>query len=88
MRVPDVADRLRQKAEEHADAELAELADHLRRRRPVRRADPFSAKVTDELRDKMRAFAKANPNLPYAAIAQVHGVNIGRVSEALAGFRR
>lgn len=87
MRVPEVADRLRVLAEGENLPELAALADHLRRRRPVRKAEPVSAKMTDELRDKIRAFAKANPSLPYAAIAQVHGVNIGRISEALRGFR-
>ena len=88
MRVPEVADRLRALSSETGNAELAALADHLRRRRPVRRADPVSAKMTDELRDGIRAYAKDNPTLTYAAIAGVFRVNIGRVSEALAGFRR
>ncbi len=88
MRVPEVADRLRVLAEGENLPELATLADHLRRRRPVRRADPVSAKMTPELRDGIRAYAKDNPTLTYAAIAGVFRVNIGRVSEALAGFRR
>ncbi|SFF77087.1 hypothetical protein [Methylobacterium sp. yr596] len=88
MRVPDVADRLRLLSSETGNDELAALADHLRRRRPVRRADPVSAKMTPELVAKIQDYAKANPSQPYSVIATMHGVNIGRVSEALAGFRR
>ncbi|WP_455396317.1 hypothetical protein [Methylobacterium sp. Gmos1] len=87
MRVPEVADRLRVLAVGENLPELAALADHLRRRRPVRKAAPASTPMADELRDGIRDFAKANPTMTYAAIAGVYRVNIGRVSEALAGFR-
>lgn len=87
MRVPEVADRLRVLAAGENLPELAVLADHLRRRRPVRKAKPVSAPMTEELRDGIRAYAKANPTLTYAAIAGVYRVNIGRISEALRGFR-
>ena len=87
MRVPEVADRLREKAAEHSDPELVALADHLRRRRPVRRAKPTSKPMTPDLEAKIVAYAKPNPALTYAAISRVFSVNIGRISEALRGFR-
>lgn len=87
MRVPEVADRLRELAVEKALPELAGLADELRRRRPVRKAKPVSAPMTEERKAQIRAYAKANPTLTYAAIASLFKVNIGRISEALRGFR-
>ncbi|WP_281287256.1 hypothetical protein [Methylobacterium terricola] len=44
--------------------------------------------MTPELEAKIQDYARLNPSQPYSVIATMHGVNIGRISEALRGFRR
>jgi S-adenosylmethionine:diacylglycerol 3-amino-3-carboxypropyl transferase len=43
--------------------------------------------MTEELRTAIRAYWNARPNASNQEIATVFGVNVGRVSESLAGFR-
>jgi hypothetical protein len=43
-----------------------------------------SAKSTPELRAEIREYVKRNPNVPSQHVAIHFGVNLGRVSEALA----
>ncbi|QEE37961.1 MULTISPECIES: hypothetical protein [unclassified Methylobacterium] len=87
MTIPEIAARLRAKSQEDGDSELASLADELRRRAPVRRAPITSRRMTPQLRGDIRRYASDNPTIPYAEIGRHFGVNGGRVSETLAGFR-
>ena len=43
-----------------------------------------SARVTPELRAQIREYVEKNPNVPSQHVAIHFGVNLGRVSEALA----
>ena len=87
MRIPEITKRLREIAEELGHEELAQLADELPRRAPVRRAPVSSRRMTPELSDKIRQHAEANPTESYIAIGRHFDVNPGRVSEIMAGFR-
>lgn len=87
MRIPDVADRLREMAAEHQLGELNILADALRRRPPIRRAPNSSRRMTPELRRQIRRYAAAHPGETYRQIGERFDVNVGRVSETLAGYR-
>jgi hypothetical protein len=87
MTIPEVAERLREKAAEIGDAELTRLADELRRRRAARKASARSTPMTDELADEIRAYRREHPKVPQALIAIAFGINQGRVSEALHGKR-
>lgn len=87
MRLPEIADRLREKAEQTGDGELTQLADAMSRRRPVKRATPRSARMTDTLRDQIRAYVRANPSKSQLEVSRVFNVNPGRISEATRGFR-
>lgn len=84
---PEIASRLRELSEIHAIPELSSLAAQMRRRPPVRKAEPTSAPMTDELAVSIKAYAKANPGLSFTAIGRIFTVNIGRVSEVLNGDR-
>lgn len=87
MKIPEVRDRLRELAVEHGIDELEILAEALRRRPPVRVAERRAEPMTEELRVAIRAYFKARPTASNQEIATVFGVNPGRVSESLAGFR-
>ena len=87
MTIPEVAERLREKASQSGDEELALLADQLRRRRRARRAEAASARMTTKLKDDICAFAAQHPEASQATIAAIFLVNQGRVSEALHGKR-
>lgn len=84
MTVPEVRVRLNQLAVSLACPELALLAFQLHRRPYVRKAPAQRRGVPH---DEIRAYAAAHTDLDYMGIASALGVNTGRVSEALAGFR-
>lgn len=85
--IPQIRERLHEKAIEHGDPELAELAEQTRRRAPCRQT-PTARKGLDEtLAERIRAYAEAHPTTSQHDIANVFGTNSGRVSEALAGYR-
>lgn len=88
MKIPDVQNRLRELAHVHGINELSTLADQLSRRRPKHVAPKSSATLTDELADRIRAYKAANPNATYMQTAIRFGVNVGRISEVLRGFRQ
>lgn len=88
MRIPEIQERLREKAAEHKDPELDLLASELTRRSPSSRAKITSARMTPELADAIRAYSRAHPDAAQASIASIFNVNPGRVSEALAGHRK
>lgn len=86
MRIPEIADRLRDLAAERGLPELAGLADELRRR-PSQRAPARSTPMSDELAADIRWYAARYPGLSQAEIAKKCGCNQGRVSEVLKGKR-
>ena len=76
-------------------AELAAIIDRLNvlqaeiARRPAKRRAPVtSVPATPELKQKIKAYAKAHPSKSLAEIGRVFHVNGGRVSEALSGKRK
>jgi hypothetical protein len=94
MRIPAVANRMRDIAEHIQDEfpaesnELLELAGELRRRSPTGpRAPATSTPMTAELADEIREFAEANPTMSQQDVGVVFNVNHGRISEVLKGKR-
>ena len=87
MKLPEIADRLRELSVELSCTELAGLADEMQRRSPVRRAPNASARMTPQLRADIRRHAHAFPDKTFADIGRVFNVNAGRVSETMAGYR-
>lgn len=87
MRLPDIANRLRELSKELNCPELNGLADEMGRRPPGQRAPPTSERMTDSLREKIRAMKEAEPELSQAEIGKRLNVNPGRVSETLKGKR-
>ncbi len=87
MRIPEIQNRLRDLAKETGLEELSALADSLSRRKPKRQGNVASTPMSDDLRERIREMAMANPDLPQSRIAAAFNVNPGRVSESIAGFR-
>jgi hypothetical protein len=87
MRLPEVASRLRELANELDCGELSDLADEIGRRSPRQRAPTSSVPMTDALRERIRAMKAAEPDLSQAEIGRRLNLNPGRVSEALRGKR-
>jgi hypothetical protein len=94
MKIPEVAVRIRQIAEqiERYDPilakELLTLADELKRRPPSVRSTVTSSHITPKLISEIQQFSEENPLLSYQTIAKKFNVNPGRVSEALRGKRQ
>jgi hypothetical protein len=92
MKIPEVAVRMREIAEEIKTqyptlaTEMIRLAGELKRRPPIRSA-VTSTHITPKLIGEIQEFADANPHLSYQGIARKFNVNQGRVSEALRGKR-
>ena len=82
MRVPEVQARLKEIV-----VELSELADELSRRKPVMRGDATSKPMTSAMKQAVRDLHNERPNMSQMDIARTLGINIGRVSETLAGKR-
>lgn len=61
------------------------LAEETRRRSPVRRAP--RQKYSRLSQQQLTAFFAAHPNADYMTAANAFNSNIGRVSEALTGYR-
>jgi hypothetical protein len=88
MRLPDIAEELRELAVVNSLPRLTELADEMKRRNRAVKAPPKSKKLTAAMKDDICAFKKANPNMTQFQIAEHFGVNQGRVSETLHGKRK
>ena len=95
MTIPQCRERLNEIAEmlptmtfAKAQEEIRKVIEQMHRRPAVRRAQTRSVKMTPELRRHIANMASARPDLSYQAIGQLYGVSAGRVSEAVAGFRR
>ena len=86
MRIPEIADRLRELATVYEDPELDTLADELRRR-PAQRGSRSARSMSDQLADEIRAFRRQHPGVSQVEISRRFQVNQGRVSEVLKGKR-
>lgn len=65
-----------------ARAEVSQALDMMTRAAPVRRAS-MQHRLTNKKRDMIREIAATHPDMHLADIAQMAGVNPGRVSEVL-----
>lgn len=88
MRLPEVADRLRDIAIEEGLWELADLANEISRRRAKKVAPVKSVSVTPRVKDMIRHLNSAYPDMSQVEIAERLNVNPGRVSEVLYGKRK
>lgn len=88
MRIPEIRDRLHELADEHGIAELHDLAEHTRRRPPIRRAPPRWPRLTDGQKDAVRAMFSDQPEMGVRELADHFRTSIGRISEAVRGFRQ
>lgn len=57
------------------------------RRRSYDRAPITSRRITAAVRLSVRQMAEEHPDMSQQAIAEAHGINIGRISEILRGKR-
>lgn len=87
MRIPEIRDRLHELADEHGIGELHELAEETRRRSPLRRAKPRWPRLSDEVKQQVREAFAADPNAGVRDLANRFNTSIGRISEAVRGFR-
>jgi hypothetical protein len=85
--IPEIRDRLYELAAIHGIEELTTLADETRRKHHRRRAPVAAREVTPELAADIRAYAKRHPTMTLHNVGIQFGVNQGRVSEVLFGFR-
>jgi len=94
MTIPDCRDVLMEIARELDEKGCAEEARAIRevvlemfRRSAVKTTRAKAQKSTVSLRERIRAYHKAHPEMLNREIGRVFNVDGGRVSEALAGFR-
>jgi hypothetical protein len=66
---------------------IREFAEATRRRPAVRRSSRRNPRLTEQQGAEILKMAAAHPELHQSEIAAKFGVNPGRVSETLAGFR-
>ena len=87
MRLPDVAERLRELAVLKGEPELEFLAGQIARRKG-HRGECVATPMSRALAAEIRAYARANPSRLQVEIARHFNVNQGRVSELLKGKRK
>lgn len=87
MKIPEIRDRLHELADEHGIPELHELAEETRRRRPLRRAPARWPRLNDDQKSAVREMFSANPRMGVRDLADRFNTSIGRISEAIRGFR-
>ena len=80
---------LAKRAEEDGQAEYARVINEVipllwREQHKRKKSAVHSARATPELRAQIREYVEKNPNVPSQHVAIHFGVNLGRVSEALA----
>lgn len=88
MRIPEIRDRMHALADEHGLPELHDLAEHTRRRSPIRRAPPRWPKLAENQKAAVREAFSANPSIGVRELADRFATSIGRISEAIRGFRQ
>lgn len=87
MRIPEIRDRLHQLADEHGIPELHALADETRRRSPLRRVRARWPRLTEAQKQAVRDTFERRPDLGVRELADQFRTSIGRISEAVRGFR-
>lgn len=87
MRIPEIRARMIELAELHGIPELAELAAETKRRPPIRRAAKRWPRLTDEQREDVRKAFFADESIGVRELADHFSTSVGRVSEAIRGFR-
>lgn len=87
MRIPEIRDRMHELADQHGIPELHELAEQTRRRPPIRRAPPRWPRLSEGRKQQVREAFAANPRLGVRELANRFNTSIGRISEAVRGFR-
>lgn len=87
MKMAEIREELYALAEEYEIPRIAELADATFRRPPVKRARARAKKLTEEIKAHIREVYAEHPDWSNRRIGQQCGVDGGRVSETLAGFR-
>jgi len=81
--IPEIRDELAA-----ISARLLEIVEELKRRPAIRKSSVKSRAVTPHLNRLIRRYAAAHPDASYEEMAQIHGVNTGRISEAIRGRRK
>ena len=99
MTLPEIQERLHELADallyplllpipaEDIGVQMHHLADSISRRKAISHAPVSSRPMTPELAEAIRQDKAKHPKLTYQKLAERHGVNTGRVSEALRGKR-
>ena len=88
--IPVIRERMLEITREMAKLtrELTKLAKLTKRRSPTRRAPRTKcAPVTKALAYRVKVYARANPDMHMRDIGRAFGIDQGRVSEILSGFR-
>ena len=88
MTIPQIRTRLIELAKETGIEELHDLAMQTFRRSNGRKAPPRRRGLNPDLSERIREYAVRHPLTAFHDIADVFGVNIGRVSEAPYGKRK
>lgn len=95
MTLPEVREAMFELAKKLSDAGLTgfasgltQLAEETRRRSPIQRAAATARPITPAIRKEVRRTARAHPDWSLRKIGQHCGVDQGRVSEILRGYRR
>ncbi|MBB3347355.1 hypothetical protein FHY02_001823 [Sphingomonas sp. BK069] len=74
-------------ADEYGIAELHELAEHTRRRAPLRIVQARWPRLTEHQKAAVREAFVSNPHLGVRELADRFHTSIGRISEAIRGKR-
>lgn len=91
LTIPEVRVQLLKLAEtmpEDLAGQIKRLEKHMWRRKAIRRAKTQSKPITPQLSAAIVVYWREHPELSQQKIATLFGVDKGRVSEAVAGFRR
>jgi len=80
--IPQIRKRLTEIA-----GEITALAEETKRRPAIRRARANQAPITSIVRRQVRALVKQYPDMPMREIGRRVGIDQGRVSEIVHGFR-
>ena len=88
MRIPEIRDRLHQLADEHGITELHDLAEETRRRPAIRRTPARWPRLNEDQKAAVRSTFVGRPELGVRELADLYRSSIGRISEAIRGFRQ
>jgi len=83
----EIRQRLYELAKEYRLDELRQLANMTKRRNFGRKARTEAKPITQNIVNKVRLYDEMHPDISQREIAELHGINQGRVNEILHGFR-